>query len=220
MTITDVQTQRRRETRRSIFVDGEFALGVSEEIYVRHALFIGREVDEAFLVEVARDEDLYNARQRSLRWLGVRMRSSSEMEKKLREKEFPPEVIAETIGWLREYGMIDDSAFARAYINDRLLKRSLGRARLAQELRGHGVSAEEADRALDEAIGTGAELDNARRAAERKLRMMRVSDRASAQGSLVRFLQGRGFPWEVIRQVLTEIDDRLGTNSAKGEEGE
>lgn len=201
-TITDVQIQRKRATRRSIFIDKEFAFGVSEEAYVKFALFIGREVTKAFLEEVLEWENRYQGRQIALRYVNIRLRSRSEIEKKLREKELDDETIAATMEFLREYNLVDDEAFARAWINDRLLKRRLGKKQLEVGLRAKGIDRAIIERVLKERMGEEEELEQAMLAAERKAPTIRHDDRMKWERSMTNFLVGRGFSWETIRQVI------------------
>lgn len=200
--ITEVRVQRKRATRRSIFLDGEFAFGVSEEAYVKFALFTGREVSAPFIEEVKEWENRYQGRQIALRYVNVRMRSRSEIEKKLREKELDPETIAATIAFLQEYDLTDDEAFARAWVNDQLLKRRLGRKRLENGLREKGVDRTIIERVLNERFGKEEELEQAMLAAERKAPTIRHDDRMKWERSMTNFLVGRGFSWETIRQVM------------------
>lgn len=206
--ITEVRAQRKRATRRSIFLDGEFAFGVSEEAYVKFALFTGREVSEDFIREVKEWENRYQGRQIALRYVNVRMRSRSEIEKKLREKELDPETIAATIEFLQEYDLTDDEAFARAWVNDQLLKRRLGRKRLEAGLREKGVDRGIVERVLDERFGKEEELEQAMLAAERKAPTIRHDDRMKWERSMTNFLVGRGFSWETIRQVMEKYRNR------------
>lgn len=200
--ITSVQVQRKRATRRSIFINGEFAFGVSEEAYVKFALFTGREITKAFVDEVIEWENRYQGRQIALRYVNARMRSRSEVEKKLREKELDQETIAATMEFLQEYDLLDDEAFARAWVNDQLLKRKLGRKRLDAGLKLKGIDRTIIERVLNERCGTDEELEQALLAAERKAPTIRHDDRIKWERSMANFLMGRGFSWEIIRQVI------------------
>lgn len=209
LVITEVRTQRKRVERRSIYINGEFAFGISEESYVRHALFKGREVTQTFLDEVLHAEELYQARQVALRFLARRMRSVQEIEKKLTEREFPPETITATLAFLAEYGMIDDEAFARAYVNDQLIRRPLGRRRLEQELRRKGVAKESAGQTVAAIIDDAEEVANALAAAQKKLPTLRHDDARKRERSLANFLAGRGFSWSAVATVLARVRPHL-----------
>jgi regulatory protein len=207
--ITEVQTQRKRAERRSIFINGEFAFGISEEMYVKHALFSGRIVTRAFLEEVLGEEERYQARQVAMRFVNRRMRSLQEIEKKLAEREFTPDIIQNTIQFLREYNLVNDEGFARAYVNDQLLRRPIGRRRLQMELQKKGVDREQVGKILGSIVDDAGELANAMAAAEKKLPNLRGDDPRKRERSLATFLTSRGFGWDVIKQVLAAVQERL-----------
>lgn len=214
LVITDVQVQQKSAERRSIFINDEFAFGVSEEIYVKYALYKGRVVTEEFLGEVRREDELYRCKQYALRYVGRRMRSRQEVERKLTEKECSPEAITATLKFLEEYRMIDDREFARVFVNDQLLKRPLGRRRLTNELRRRGVDKEEIDETMESAITEEDELANAMAAAEKKAGSIKHDDPRKWERSMASFLAGRGFAWEVVAKVLEAFRRNRGAESA------
>src|ERR1700709_1392791 len=89
------------------------------------------------------------AREICLRQLAARPRTRVELAKVLARKEISDEVIAEVLDRYDEVGMIDDAAFARAWVSSRHHGRGLARRALANELRQHGVDAETASEALE-----------------------------------------------------------------------
>ncbi len=202
LTVTDVQTQRRSELRRSIFINGEFALGVSEEIYVKYALFKGRVVTAEMMEEVRREDELFRCKQSAIRYLGSRMRSTQEVQRKLAEKGFPPEPVAATLKFLEEYGMIDDQQFARSFINDQLLRRPVGRRRLNAELRRKGLTKDEITESISSSVGDDDELANAFSAARKKAATIRHDDPRKWDRTMAAFLAGRGFGWDAVEKVL------------------
>ncbi len=109
------------------------------------------------------------AREICLRQLAVRPRTRVELAKVLARKEISEEVIAEVLDRYDEVGIIDDAAFARAWVSSRHQGRGLARRALANELRQRGVDAEVASEAL-ESVGDDDEAATARALVDRKLR--------------------------------------------------
>ena len=79
------------------------------------------------------------AREICLRQLAVRPRTRVELAKALARKEISDEVISEVLDRYDEVGIIDDAAFARAWVSSRHHGRGLARRALATELRRRGV---------------------------------------------------------------------------------
>jgi regulatory protein len=206
MKITAIEPQKHDPDRVSVFVDGEFRMGVSMEIARAAHLRVGDDVTETRLAEVERRDRGWQAREAALRLLAVRPRAAVELSRRLRMKGYEPEVTDEVIERLRELGMIDDAAFAGTLVRDRVRLRPSGARRLASELRARGVDegvAREAIRDTLEGEGTD-ERELALRAAE-KWRTRPGEERDRARRRLHGFLARRGFGGETIREVMDEV---------------
>jgi regulatory protein len=205
MKITALPPQKHDPDRLSVFVDGEFRMGLSAEVALAGNLRVGQSVDEARLLELERRDRSWQAREAALRLLAVRPRSAAELARRLRMKGYEPEVGEEVIARLRDLGMIDDAAFAGMLVRDRVRLKPQGARRLANELRAKGVAEETAHTAIRETMA-GEDTDErelARRAAE-KWRPRAGEEPASARRRLHGFLARRGFDSDVIREVLDE----------------
>jgi len=205
MRITSLPPQKHAPDRLSVFVDGEFRMGLAAEIAHLAGLRVGEEVDDARLAELERRDHAWQAREAALRLLAVRPRSAAELARRLQMKGYGPEVAEEVIGRLRELGMIDDAAFAGMLARDRVRLRPQGSRRLANELRQKGVDEETARAAIRETLASEETDDRelARRAAAR-WRPRAGEEPERARRRLHGFLARRGFDGEVIREVLDE----------------
>ncbi len=89
------------------------------------------------------------ALQRAVAALAARTRSRAEIERALTRKGYLPDTVEMVLYKLEKESLLDDAAFARAWARSRAAK-SMGRARIAQELRVKGVEGTVADAALAE----------------------------------------------------------------------
>jgi regulatory protein len=153
------------------------------------------------------------AREICLRQLAVRPRTRSELEKVLIRKEISEEVIAEVLDRYDEVGIIDDAAFARAWVSSRHQGRGLARRALANELRQRGVDAEVAGEAL-EAVDDESEAETARALVDRKLRTARGAPDAIFR-RLVAMLARKGYPAGV---AIGAVKDALAARDAEAAE--
>lgn len=94
----------------------------------------------------------WSIREAALRLLAHRARARRELERRLRRKNYPGRLVREVADELEERGYLDDLAFARSWIADRLRLRPRGRLALRAELRKKGVDAGTVERALDDAF--------------------------------------------------------------------
>lgn len=121
-----------------------------------------------------------------------------------------PEDAAETVlDRFTEVGLIDDAAFARAWVGSRQSGRGLARRALSAELRAKGVDAEVAAEAV-EAVDDDDERETARRLVDRKVGAMRRLDRATATRRLMGMLARKGYSGGLAAAVVREALDADG----------
>lgn len=106
-----------------------------------------------------------------------------------------------------EVGLINDGAFAEAWVESRHHGRGLARRALARELRTKGVDAALVDAAVSR-LDSDQEEETARDLVARKLRTTRGLDRDKRLRRLAGMLARKGYPegmaLRVVRQALEE----------------
>ncbi|MFB7616922.1 regulatory protein RecX [Kitasatospora sp. NPDC056181] len=147
------------------------------------------------------------ARDICLRLLTGAAKSRKQLADALRKREIPDEVAEQVLTRLEEVGLIDDAAFARAWVESRHAVRGLSRRALAQELRTKGVAGELVEQAVAQ-LDHDDETEAARALVERKLRATRGLERQARMRRLVGVLARRGYSeglaFRVVREVLDD----------------
>lgn len=104
------------------------------------------------------------------RFLEARARSVAEVRRRLTSAGYRADLVEAAIGRLTDLGMLDDSAFARSWVESRDRARPRGERALAEELRLRGVDRELIAEALEErreaASSDGATNSDASRSAD------------------------------------------------------
>jgi regulatory protein len=198
--VTAVTPQRRRG-RYNLFVDGEFALALDAETLAQSKLKEGSIVAGNQLMELAAATLRKRALDAALRLLSYRPRAEQEIRTRLLRLDLPPDVVRSTIERLREYGYVNDAAFARAWVESRNLGTPRGRRVLRQELRGKGVDVDTVTEAVEELDETEA----ARQAAVKKARSLHGLEYQDFRNRLAGYLQRRGFGYDVIKPIIREL---------------
>ncbi|WP_406103562.1 recombination regulator RecX [Streptomyces sp. NBC_01003] len=142
-----------------------------------------------------------------LRLLTGQPRTRKQLADALAKRDIPDEVAEEVLSRFEEVGLINDGAFADAWVESRHHGRGLARRALARELRTKGVDSA----VIDEAVGqldSEQEEDTARELVARKLRSTRGLDRDKRLRRLAGMLARKGYPegmaLRVVRQALEE----------------
>ncbi len=142
-------------------------------------------------------------RERALGLLARREHSQQELTRKLLERGLPDELVRETVAQLATEGLLSNARYADAITRTRL-QQGHGPRRIQAELRQRGLGADEI------AAAAAAEVTDwvaqARAARERRFGpRLPASQKECVRQA--RFLAGRGFTTEQIRQALGEVED-------------
>jgi len=125
-----------------------------------------------------------------------------------------PEEAAETVlERFTEVGLIDDAAYARAWVSSRQAGRGLARRALSAELRAKGVDPDVAAEAVL-AVDDEDERAAARRLVDRKVGAMRRLDRATATRRLMGMLARKGYNGGLAAAIVREALDSAGADGA------
>lgn len=147
------------------------------------------------------------ARAICLRLLTGTPRTRKQLADALRKREIPDDAAEEVLSRFEEVGLINDSAFAEAWVESRHHGRGLARRALAQELRTKGVDSTLIDAAVSQ-LDSDQEEATARELVDRKLRATRGLDRDKRlrrlAGMLARKGYSEGMALRVVRQALEE----------------
>lgn len=145
------------------------------------------------------------------RLLRVRPRSVHEARERLRRRGHDEGSVGKTIGAALDAGLLDDRAFTKLWVTDRLWHHPLSRAALAQELRDKGVDPSIVDATLGDLYPKVREIEIARDLAEARYGRLRGIGRERRRIRTVNHLMRRGFTrglaCEIVRQVERGIAD-------------
>ncbi len=130
-------------------------------------------------------------------------RSRAELATRLSRKGVPEEVAERLLTRFEEVGLVDDAAYARAWVQSRQAGKGLARRALALELRRKGVGDEDARAALDE-VDPDDEVETARVLVRKKLPSAARLDRPTATRRLAGMLARKGHPPGVAFRVVRE----------------
>ena len=198
--ITSLKVQKKNPDRVSVYLDEEFAFGVSR--IVAAWLHVGQELSEEKIADLQDQETKEAALQKALQLLSYRPRSEAEIRQKMKTGGFDPEVITKVLDRLRETGMVRDESFAREWVENRSTFRPRSRKMLAYELRQKGVAEEAIEQALDT---TSEDEDLAFQAARRYAHKLSAADWQEFHRRLTSFLARRGFSYETAKTVVRQV---------------
>lgn len=140
-----------------------------------------------------------------LRQLTGSPKSRRQLAAKLAERGVPAEAARHVLDRFEELQLIDDAAFADAWVRSRSRTKGLSRSMLRHELRDKGISDALADTALEQ-VSDDDEFEMARELVEKKVRSMPAGlDRDKGIRRLVSMLGRKGYGPGVAFRVAIEV---------------
>jgi regulatory protein len=147
------------------------------------------------------------------RFLEVRPRSVAEVRRRLTSAGYRADLVEGAIDRMGDLGVLDDEAFARAWVESRDRARPRGERALREELRLKGIDREVADRVLREDAAPASDSGPDRPAAERLIAkhartLERIADPRRRRERAYALLARNGFDPEICRDVAAAVVDR------------
>lgn len=139
-----------------------------------------------------------------LRRLSAAPRTRAELRADLLRRGVPEEVADRVLDRFVEVGLIDDHAFAAAWVESRQRSKGTARSVLRQELRAKGVSDDDAGSALAR-VDDEAERARAVQLAEVRLRSMHRLEADVRRRRLVAMLLRRGYRQAIAVSVVAQV---------------
>lgn len=204
--ITALKVQKRNPQRVNVYIDDEFAFGLSR--IVAAWLYVGQEVSEDKIAQLQTEDGNEVAYQKALDFLSYRARSQEEVSKYLKDREFSSELIESTLVRLQNSGLLDDRRFAQEWVENRREYRPRSRRALVYELKQKGIS----DAVIHAAVDDLDEEEMAYRAAQKKADRLKSLEWPEFRQKLYAYLARRGFSYETSATVLTRIRHELYQN--------
>lgn len=200
--ITKLTQQKRHPDRYSVYLDGAFAFGLSSLDVSNAGLREGQsildtEVDQ--WVRLSEEGAWYN---KAIGLISYRRRSRHELDDYFRRQQVDPELANKVIDHLVAIGLVDDQAFASAWVADRQLLRPRSTRMLQVELMKKGIARDVIKAVLDE-LEPDSELDQLVSLIEIKRRQSRYEDPHKLMGYLAR----QGYGYDAIKKALARLDD-------------
>lgn len=202
MHITKIEQQKKNTSRYSIYVDGEFAVGVHESIFFSANLHVRDEITPEQIADFEKQDAVLRAKESAFNLLKFRQRSKAELRFRLARKEFDSAVVEQVIDEFCTKGYLNDEKFAREFAEDQLTRKSIGPLRLRSELTKKQVPKTIIENVLSDIYNKYDPYKLAEQAADKKLAKEKTGDYETVYRRVSNYLARRGFSWEIISDIL------------------
>ncbi len=196
--ITAIERQKKNPKRVSVYLNDQFAFGLSE--IIAGWLHVGQELSEAEIADLQRKDSEEVAYQKTLNFLSYRVRSVKEIRDYLKKHKTPPEITATIIERLIDLKLLDDHTFAKTWVENREAFRPRSKRVLRIELRQKGIN-EEIIRQVLEPVN---DQKSAIRLASKQSRKYAGLEWFEFRKKLSAFLARKGFDYGTISPIVSQ----------------
>lgn len=199
MIVTKVEAITKTKFR--VELDNEFAFVLYKGELKRFGIQEDAKVADEVYEKIRKEVILKRAKLRALHLLTDMARTEKKLREKLRQNQYPEEIVDEAIEYVRSFGYLDDERYAENYIESK--KNSKSRKEIYAALLQRGVPSEYIDRAFEECYPQEGETDAIRKLiAKKNVDVLHASEEELHK--LYGYLARKGFRYEEIRRVIEE----------------
>jgi regulatory protein len=197
--ITALKAQTRNHQRINVYLDGEFAFGLSR--IVAAWLQVGMELTPERIDQLRADDEREKAYQKALKLINYRPRTEVEIRKNLERNNIDDMVITDVLERLRNSGLVDDEKFAQNWVENRVEFRPRSQRALKFELSRCGVQKE----TIERTIFSVDEEEMAYQTALRQARKIVNLEWKEYRQKMLRHLTQRGFGYETSAEAARRV---------------
>ncbi len=206
--ITALRAGKGRGKRLNIFLDGKFVFSLAAEVVAKEGLRVEQSLSTEQIEALTSSDHFQRHFNRAIQYLSYRPRSESELRKKLSQPGVDGALQEAVITRLKERGLLDDTAFAQFWKDNRESFSPRSRWLTRLELRQKGVASD----IIDQVVEAIDDDDSAYRAALSKTRSLTQSNYQGFRRRLSEYLKRHGFSYEVINHTVARLWQEQGSN--------
>jgi regulatory protein len=199
--ITAISVQKKNPKRVNIYLDGEFAFGLSR--ITAAWLTVGQEITSEKISLLKSEDEIETAYQKSINYISYQPRTEQEVRQKLESNSYSNEIIDITVGKLLSIGLIDDQKFAKDWVDNRFEFRPRSKRALFYELRRRGIPTDYIEAATEDVDDSVMAF----KAASKQAHKYRTCDWKEFRKKMLGFLSRRGFNYEICAHTIKRTWD-------------
>ena len=199
LTVTRLEPQKKNPGRMNVYLDGEFAFGIS--MAVAPWLKEGEQISQHKVTALQTKDELERAYQRALNFLSYRTRSKQEIRQNLQKAKVTDEIIDSVLDKLGAVSLVNDTEFAREWVENRIKFRPRGKRALSSELFQKGIS----NQIIEETLQEINEEQLAFNLARKKMAKHKHLEKSEFQKKLYGYLSRSGFNYSLSKEVINNI---------------
>ncbi len=193
--------QKRHSNRYNCYFDNDERISIVDDMIFKFDLSAGKELSETEMLALKVEADKAFTREKALELLSLREHGSGELRTKLMQKGYEKAVIAEVLDYLKEKNYLNDERFADLFSQELIQRKQFGPMKVKEKLFQRGMSSSLIQNILLN-YDRETQVENCRFHFLKKFKTNTSFENREEKAKAVRFLQGKGFGWDVINSVI------------------
>ena len=199
LTVTRLEPQKKKPQRINVYLDGEFAFGISRA--TAPWLAEGNQLSQQKINDLQEKDQFEGAYQRAINFLSYRVRSEKEIRQNLTKHDVPEDIIERVVDRLRGASLVNDWDFASQWVENRVQFKPRGKRALSSELFQKGIGNE----IIEDVLAELDEEELAYACARSRITKFAGLEEKAFQKKLSGLLTRRGFPYHVTKDVVGSL---------------
>ena len=202
--ITKIEVGKRNKERVNIYIDEEYAFSISAELIYKENLKVNDKIDVDSLKKLADEDNYIKCKNTALKTIERTYKSEKELAQKLALKGYDDHIINRTINFMKEYNLLNDNNYATMYVKDK--SRNIGKKKIKYSLLQKGIDEEIIESELEKINNDEVKAIVYEMALKKyKVFSKRENDNYKLTQKLYRFLMGKGYDYDLIKDVVKSI---------------
>ena len=134
-----IKYEKKGNNKYKVHLENNESINIYEDVIIKNNLLYKKEMDRELLEKIDNDNSQFDAYNKCVKYISVRIRSKHEIEEYLKKKEIEASLIEETIDKLIKNNLLNDDIFTKAFVNDKIKFTTMGPYRIEQELKKHHI---------------------------------------------------------------------------------
>lgn len=202
--ITGIKRNVKNAGRCSVFVNDEFFAACSIDVAITLGLRNGLEVTPELENQLREQDRLMSLKQRIWRFVAYKPRTERQTRSKLTSIGCLPDEQDLLIAWLQSLGELNDADYAQRFVHASVQRKPMSATHLRAALLAKGIPKDVVIETVDQ-VDPDELLRGARQLADKKMRSLAGVDNSVQREKIQRYLAGKGYTWQVIKQVLESV---------------
>lgn len=205
MIITKIELQKKNKSRYNLYSDDVYLFSVTEETLIHFAIAKGQEFTDNKLEQIQEYNQLTLCLEQAYRYLRRRPHLKMELKRKLLSKNYNQNTIEQAVQKLHQKNYLNDKDFIKCFTIDEMKLKKNGPLLIKKKLIEKGARLEDVDQILNELYDEAMQIKNSQSLIYSKAEKINESNPVKYKQKLVNFLKQKGFSWQVIEYVFSQL---------------